>query len=88
MPEPNKYRGRYLQPTIGLSSGVSDGGVGEGTEGAEGSCNLMVGATLLTGQTPGSSPGIHIEVPMALAAYVAEGGLVGPLALRGFDARV
>jgi hypothetical protein len=41
-----------LQPTIGLSSGVPDGGVGEGTEGAEEVCSLMEGATVLIGQTP------------------------------------
>lgn len=31
---------------------VPDGGVGEGTEGAEGVCSPMEGATVSTGQTP------------------------------------
>jgi hypothetical protein len=34
--EPDKYRGGSSQPTIGLRLGIPDGGVGEGTEGAEG----------------------------------------------------
>ena len=46
------YRGGSLNPTFGLSSGVPDGGVGEGTEGAEGVCSPMEGATVSTGQTP------------------------------------
>ena len=79
-----------------------NGGVGEGTEGAEGVCSPMEGATVSTGQTP--PPGaprdwttnqrVHMEGPMALATYVAEDGLVGhqweeqPLGLRIFDASV
>jgi hypothetical protein len=82
--------------------GVPDGRVGEETEGAEGVCSPMEGATVSTGQTP--PPGaprdwttnqrVHMEGPMALATYVAEDGLVGhqweekPLGLRGFDAPV
>jgi hypothetical protein len=55
LPEPDKYRGRSSQPTIGLISGVLDGGVGEGTEGAQGACSPMEGATVSIGQTPWSS---------------------------------
>jgi hypothetical protein len=36
---------------------VPDGGVGEGTEGAEGVCNLIGGATVSTGQTFRGSQG-------------------------------
>ena len=54
LPEPGKYRGGSLQPTIGLSIVVPNGGVGEGTEGAEG--GLMEGATVSTGQTPPPHP--------------------------------
>ena len=54
LPEPGKYRGGSLQPTIGLSIVVPNGGVGEGTEGAEG--GLMEGATVSTGQTPPPPP--------------------------------
>jgi hypothetical protein len=69
VPEPDKYRGRCSQPTIGLSAGSLDGGVGAGTEGAEG--------------PPGSprnwttNQRVHMEGPMPLAAYMAEDGLVG-----------
>ena len=51
-----------MQPTIGLSVGFPDGGVEEGTEGAEGVCSHMEGATVSTGQTcpippdPGTGP--------------------------------
>jgi hypothetical protein len=48
-PEPDKYRGRSSQSTIGLSLGVPDGGVGEGTEGAEGLCSPMEEATVSIG---------------------------------------
>jgi hypothetical protein len=58
---------------------VSIGGVGEGTEGAEGVCNTMERATVSTSQTPGA-PGVwttcqrvHIQEPMAPAAYVSRG---------------
>ena len=77
---------------------VPDGGVGEGTEEAEGVCSLMEGATVSTGQMPWSSWGldqrVHMEGPMALTAYVTEDGLVGhqwedqPLGLRGLGAPV
>jgi hypothetical protein len=40
-----------LQPTIGLSSGVHDGEVGEGTEGAERDFSPMGRPTVSTGQT-------------------------------------
>jgi hypothetical protein len=46
---PNKFRGGCPQPTIGLSSVVPYGGVGEGTEGAEGLCRPMEGATVSAG---------------------------------------
>jgi hypothetical protein len=88
--QPDKDRGRSLQPTIGLSSGVPDGGVGEGTEGI---CSPMecqqcqqarhTNTTHTHIHTPLSSQGldtnqrIHKERPMALAIYVAEDDLVG-----------
>jgi hypothetical protein len=72
--------------------------VREGTEGAEGFCCPMDGASVLIGQTsPGTSGDwttnqrIHMKQPMVLGTYVAD-GLVGhqwkerPLGLRGFDA--
>ena len=79
---------------------IPDGGVGEGTEGAEGVCSPMEGATVSTGQTP-RAPGdwttnqrIHMGGPMVLVTYVAEDGLVGhqweerPSGLRVFNAPV
>jgi hypothetical protein len=47
-----------MQPTIGLSSWVPDGGVGEGTERAKGICSTMNGTTVSTGQIPWSSRGL------------------------------
>ena len=70
MPELDKYKGGSSQSTIGLSSGVPDRGDGVGTEGAEGVCSHMEGATVSTGHS-------HPRVPMALATYLAEDGLVG-----------
>jgi hypothetical protein len=55
-----KHRGRCSQPTIGLSTEVPDGGVEEGTEGPEGVCSPMEGATVSTGQTPLDLPGTEI----------------------------
>jgi hypothetical protein len=49
LPEPDKYRGGSSLPTIGLRSGVPNGGVEEGTEGAEGVCSSMEGATVSVG---------------------------------------
>jgi hypothetical protein len=46
------YRGRSLQPTIGLSFRVPDGGVREGTEGSEEVCSPMEKATVSIGQSP------------------------------------
>jgi hypothetical protein len=80
--------------------GVPNGGVEEDTEGAEGVCNPMEGATVSTGQTSGAAGDwttnkiVHMKGPVALAAYVAEDGLVGhqweewPLGLRGLDGPV
>ena len=77
--------------------GVPDGGVGEGTEGAERVCSSMEEAAVSTGQTPvapsdwTTNQRIHMHGSMALAAHVAEDGLVGhqwverPLGLRVFD---
>ena len=60
----------------------------------------MRGATMSTGQTLGvlgiwtTNQRVHMKGPMALAAYVAEDGLVGhqwegrPLGLRVLDAPV
>ena len=39
LPEPDKFRGGSSQSTIGLRSGIPNGGVGEGTKGAEGICS-------------------------------------------------
>jgi hypothetical protein len=44
---------------VGLSTGIPDGGVGEGTEGAEGVCSPMEGSTASTGQTLQSSQGLN-----------------------------
>jgi hypothetical protein len=83
LPEPEKYRGECLQPIIGLNAGVPDGGVGEGIDGADRVYSPKEGATVSIGQNP-RAPGdwttnqkIHMERPMALAAYVAEDVLVG-----------
>jgi hypothetical protein len=75
--------------------GVPDGGVGEGTEGAERVCSPMGGATVSTGQTLlefwGTGPPTNMEGPMTLATYVAEDGFVGhqweewPFGLRGIQ---
>ena len=57
-PERDKYRRGCSQPTIGLSTDrVPYGGVREGTEGVEGVCSPMEGATLSTGQVPLELPG-------------------------------
>jgi hypothetical protein len=56
LPEPDKYRGRCLQPTIGLS-----GGVRERTEGSEGVCNHTGRTTILINQIPQSSQGLNYQ---------------------------
>jgi hypothetical protein len=68
---------------------VPNGGIGEGTEGAEEVCSLMWGVTVLTCQTVPPAPRseaprdwttnqrVHVERPSALTTYVAEVGLVG-----------
>jgi hypothetical protein len=61
VPEPDKYRCGCWQPTIGLSSGVLDGGVGEGTEGGERVCSPTGGTTVSTGLTPQSSQGLDYK---------------------------
>ena len=71
-----------MQLTIGLSSGVPDGGDGECTEGAEGVCSPFKGATVSTGQTPWSSQGLDHRPkstcgPVAPATYVVEVAFVG-----------
>ena len=81
--------------------GVSNGGVGEGTEGAERVCSPMEGATVSTTVQTLEAPRdwttnlrIHMEGPMAPATYIAEDGLVGyqweeqSLCLRVSDAPV
>jgi hypothetical protein len=80
--------------------GVLDGRVGKRTEGSEGVCSPMEGATVSTGQTPEAprdwttNQSAHMEEPMAQATYVAEDELAGhqwkerPLDLRVFDAPV
>jgi hypothetical protein len=91
-------RGGSLQPIMGLSSGVTDGGDREGTEGAIGVCSPMEEATVSTGsRAPGdwtTNQQVHMERPMALATYVAEDGFVGhqweerSLGLRVFNSPV
>jgi hypothetical protein len=49
---------KELSPNHWSECRVPDGGVGEGTEGAEGFCSPMEGATVSTGQTPWSSWGL------------------------------
>ena len=51
--KPDKYRGE-LVANQWTECRVLDGGVGEGTEGAEWICSPMEGATVSTGQTPGA----------------------------------
>ena len=59
------------------------GGVGEGTERAEGVCSPMEGATVSTGQIPRApmdwttNQRVWRREPTAPAVYVAEDGLVG-----------
>lgn len=91
-----------MQSTIGLSLGVSDGGVEEGTEGAEGVCSLIEGATVSTGQTPPLPELAEIGPPTKEYTWndpwcwlmVAEDGLVGhqwekrPSVLRVLDTPV
>jgi hypothetical protein len=55
LPEPDKYRGRSSQTNHWTELGVPDGRVGEGTEGADGVCSPVGGATVSTNQTPTSS---------------------------------
>ena len=63
--------------------GVLDGGVREGTEGAEGVRSPMEGATVSTDQTPvargdwTTNQRLHMEGSIAPAAYVTGDGLVG-----------
>ena len=65
-----------------IEPGVLNGRVGEGTEGAEGICSPMEGATVSTSQTPGAprdwttNQRVHMEGSMAPVTYVAEDGLV------------
>ena len=77
--------------------GVPNGGVEEGTEGVEGACSNNIVNRLDPPRAPRewtTNQKIHMVGPMALAAYVAENGLVGhlwekrPLVLRVFYAPV
>ena len=62
---------------------VSDGGVGEGSEGAEVFCSPMEGAIVSTSQTPrapwfwNTNQIVHMEGPMAPVPCMAEYVLVG-----------
>ena len=79
---------------------VTRTGVGEGTERAEGFAAPWKEQQCQRARLPGAprdwttNQRVHMEGPMAPAAYVAEDGLVGhqweewPLGLRGFDAPV
>ena len=85
-----------MQPTIGLSWMLSDGGDREGAEGVEGVYSPMERSTVSTANPP--LPGAprdwttNQRIHMALATYVAEDGLVGhhweemALGLRVFNA--
>jgi hypothetical protein len=83
LPEPHKYRGGCSQSTIGLSSGVHNVGVGEGTEGAKGVCSPRNGTTVLNSLTPSvpryrtTNQRVYMEGLMAQVTYVAEDGHVG-----------
>jgi hypothetical protein len=59
LPEPDKCRCLSSQPTIGLSSAITDEGDREGTEGVEGVYSPMKRATVSTGQMPWSSQGLN-----------------------------
>jgi hypothetical protein len=68
----------------GVPNGVPNGRVRERTEGTEGVCNPIGRTIISTNQIPlGSAEtkaptkGVHMEGPMAPAAYVTEDGLVG-----------
>jgi hypothetical protein len=69
--------------------GVPNGGVRERTEGAERVCNPIGRTTISANQSPQSSqelnhqPKVHMEEPMAPAAYVAEDGLIWHQIRRG-----
>jgi hypothetical protein len=76
LPEPDKYRGSS-QPIIGLSLGVLDEGIGEGTKGAEGACSPMEGATESTGQTPQSSWGLDHQAKNAHGVTNGAGHIPG-----------
>lgn len=77
LPEPDKYGGGSSKTITGLSSGVPDGGVGEGTEGAEEVCSPMEGATVSTGQTPQSSQGLNHQLKNTHGATHGTGHLCG-----------
>jgi hypothetical protein len=64
-----------------MKGSVPNGGVGEGTEGAEGVCIPIEEATVSTGPPGAPRDGttnqrIHMEQPTVLATYVAEDGLL------------
>ena len=70
------------QLNIGLSMKISNGEVRERSDGGEGGCNPIGRRTISTYQTPlprdfrdYTNQGVHMEGPMAPAAYVAEKGL-------------
>jgi hypothetical protein len=95
----NPYKMSNTQSTIGLSrqsAGVPSGGVRERTEETKGVCHSKWQQWQLV-RSP-AAPGdwtnnqrVHMEGSIALAAYVAEDGLIGqqweeqPLGLRRFD---
>jgi hypothetical protein len=71
--------------------GVLDGGVGEGTEGDEGVCSPIGGATVSVNQNPPPpelpetkppNKRVYIEGPMAQAAFVPGDGLVRDLWMK------
>jgi hypothetical protein len=61
VPEPGKYRGRCLQPTIRLRMGALNRGVSEKTERAEGVCNPIGRTTILTNQSLKSFQGLNYK---------------------------
>ena len=100
LPEPDKHRGRCLQPTIGLIAVSLMEELEKGPKELRGftapwGCNSANWPDLP--ELPGTGPPTKectMAVPMALAICVTENGLVGhqwkewPLVLSGFDAPV
>jgi hypothetical protein len=72
----NKYRGRFLKPSIGLCTQSLIEELEKRPKELRGVCRTMEGATVSTGQTT-RDPVDHMDRTMAQATYIAEDGLVG-----------